>query len=123
MALGWLRRGFGGMLDAGATTFWEVWEDDASQCQGTSSSPVYLFSRYLAGLYPLEPGYRKIGIDPHPSGLKRLRVALTTPHGLVRVAWERTDAGLDYALTLPEGLRDHPVVVTTPGLNVVLRCL
>jgi hypothetical protein len=112
LALAWLKRGFGGMLDAGATTFWETWEDDASQCQGTSSSPVYLFARYLAGLYPLAPGYRKIGVDPHPSGLKRLTATLTTPHGPVGIAWRRTAQGLDYTLTLPAKLRDAPVVVS-----------
>lgn len=120
LALAWLKRGFGGMLDAGATTFWEVWEDDASQCQGTSSSPVYLFARYLAGLYPLEPGYRKIGIDPHPSGLKHLTATLTTPLGLVKIAWGRTAQGLDYTLTLPAKLRDAPVIVADRAGSVQL---
>ncbi|MSS69971.1 MAG: hypothetical protein EXS64_00630 [Candidatus Latescibacteria bacterium] len=120
LALAWLKQGFGRMLDAGATTFWETWEDDASQCQGTSGSPVYLFARYLAGLYPLEPGYRKIGIDPHPSGLKHLTATLTTPHGPVRIAWQRTKQGLDYTLTLPAKLRDAPVVVSDRAGDVRL---
>ncbi len=124
LALGWLKRGFGNMLDAGATTFWEVWEDDASQCQGTSSSPVFLFSRYLAGFFPLEPGYRRIGVDPHASGLERLAATLTTPHGLVKVSWERKTEGLDYSLSLPEALRDVPVAVSNPeGVKVRLSVL
>ena len=119
LALGWLKRGFGRMLDAGATTFWEVWEEDASQCQGTGSSPLYLFARYLAGVYPLEPGYRRIGVDPHPSGLGRLGAKLTTPKGLAEVEWRRTGEGLDYTLKLPETLRDAPVVVADPGRVIV----
>ncbi|MBI2951590.1 hypothetical protein HYY27_05815, partial [bacterium] len=120
LALTWLKQGFGRMLSAGATTFWEVWEDDASQCQGTSSSPVYLFARYLAGLYPLEPGYRRIGIDPHPCHLKRLSATLTTPHGPVKIAWRRTTHGLDYTLTLPANLRDASVTVSDRAGSVRL---
>jgi alpha-L-rhamnosidase len=89
------------MLAQGSTTLWETWEPSASQCQGTGAAPVYLFARYLAGLYPREPGYRVIGLDPHPCGLDTVQATLNTPHGEVRVQWQRQEERIVYHLRVP----------------------
>jgi len=108
LALNWLR-GFGKMLDEGPGTLWETWEPYASQCQSAGAPVAYLFARYLAGVYPAEPGYRVIGMDPHPADLERLDAVLNTPHGRIGVKWIRTADGLGYELDLPEKLCGRPV--------------
>lgn len=53
---------YGMMLEHGATTFWEtaVGGDDfgyaGSLCHGWAAVPVYLYFRYVVGLYPTNPG-------------------------------------------------------------------
>ncbi len=109
VAMAWMRKGYGKMLDYGSTTLWETWEPSASQCQGTGAAPGYLFSRYLGGLYPVEPGYRVIGIDPHPAGLGHLRACFSTVEGKVDVRWEKREDGLAYHLKIPEKWRGRPI--------------
>ena len=107
-ALRQLRR-FGRMIDEGPGTLWETWEPYASQCQSSGAAPAYLFARYLAGIYPAEPGYRVIGIGPHPADLNHLQAVLATPWGPIGVRWVKTRDGLDYHLTLPPKLRGRAV--------------
>ena len=97
------------MLDEGPGTLWETWEPYASQCQSAGAPVAYLFARYLAGVYPAEPGYRVIGMDPHPVDLDHLHAVLNTPHGRSGVKWTMTEEGLEYELDLPEKLRGRPV--------------
>ena len=109
IALRWLRNNITKMLDRGPGTLWETWEPNASVCQGTGAAPAYLFSRYLAGVYPAEPGYGVIGIDPHPGDLKFLQATLLTPHGPIGVHWQNINGRLDYRLSLPPQLEGRPV--------------
>lgn len=118
MAVRWLRRGFGAMLKCG-DTLWETWEPHASRCQSTGAAVAYLFARYLAGLYPAEPGYRVIGLDPHPAGLRSLRAVCATPGGEVGVAWEQKADKLECCLRVPPEWQGRPVR-PRPGINVAL---
>lgn len=117
LALGWLRQNFGAMLEAGSDTLWETWDPHASLCQGTGAGPAWLLARYLAGLHPAEPGYARIGLDPHASGLDRLRATLTTPHGPVGIDWRAADGRVRVRLALPPALSGREVV-TADGVDV-----
>ena len=99
------------MLDAGSDTLWETWFPHASHCQGTGAGPAHLFCRYLTGVFPAEPGYRTIGIDPHPAGLDHLAAVLNTPVGRIDVHWCRDGDELEYRLGLGEALRDRPITM------------
>lgn len=70
---------WGGMLRRGAVTFWEEFDPEKtgadqyemygdpygkSLCHAWGASPVYLIGRYLCGVYPTEPGYRKYIVEP-----------------------------------------------------------
>ncbi len=101
LALDWIRAGFGRMLDEGPGTLWETWQPHASLCQCTGAGVAWLFSRYLAGVYPAEPGYRRIGIDPHPCGLDYLEATLETPSGRVGLDWHVENDRMSYRLSLP----------------------
>ena len=109
------------MLDYGTDTLWETWEPCFSLSQGTGAAPVYLFARYFAGLFPKEPGYRVIGIDPHPCSLTRLRAILLLPQGEVHINWEKTGQGLAYHLKLPPALKNRPIQ-NTGGIHADIIC-
>lgn len=75
----------------GATTTWEQWICDASL---RSRDHAFLgtvddwFFKYLAGIQPAAPGYRKITIRPWlPKGLRKVSASIQTPLGLVSSSW------------------------------------
>ncbi len=113
LAIKWIGEGFGRMVEHGPGTLWETWAPHASVCQGTGAGPAYIFSRYLAGLYPAKPGYSEIGIDPHPGNLDHLNTILFTPHGKVGIQWERKNNRLKYNLQIPPGWHNRPVIANS----------
>ncbi|KAH7158374.1 hypothetical protein DER46DRAFT_558752 [Fusarium sp. MPI-SDFR-AT-0072] len=54
---------------------------DVSLAHGWSSWPVFLLPRYLAGVYPLEAGWKRIGVEPVLAGLEEVAYSLETPQG------------------------------------------
>lgn len=70
---------WGGMLESGATTFWEYFDPNEkgaaryamygdkygkSLCHAWGASPLYLIGRYLVGLKPTKPGYQTFELAP-----------------------------------------------------------
>jgi alpha-L-rhamnosidase len=101
--------GWGYMLGEGATTLWERWE----KLEGpgmNSHNHIMLgsvdawFYRVLAGLNPLSPGWREIGIKPHPLGdLTSVEAGVKTVRGRAAVSWGRDDAAFRLGFTVPAG--------------------
>ncbi|KAF4343807.1 alpha-L-rhamnosidase A [Fusarium beomiforme] len=56
---------------------------DVSLTHGWSSWPVFLLPRYLAGVYPLEAGWKRIGVEPVLAGLEKVECSLEIPQGLL----------------------------------------
>ncbi|CAM5278098.1 glycoside hydrolase family 78 protein [Streptomyces atroolivaceus] len=108
----------------GATTIWERWDSmlpDGSINPGemTSFNHYALGSvadwmhRVVAGIAPLDPGYRRILIAPQPGGgLDWAESELDTPHGVARVHWSSTAGTIELDLTVPSG---STAVVRLPG--------
>lgn len=67
-----VREKWGRMLDAGATSFWEVEEgwsaygNAGSLCHGWSAVPVYILSRLGLGVTPTAPGFASYTHDDQP---------------------------------------------------------
>ena len=70
---------WGGMISNGATSAWEAYDPkkygtehynmygdpyDCSLCHAWGSGPIYLLTRYCAGVYPTSPGARTFAIAP-----------------------------------------------------------
>ncbi|EXM21931.1 Alpha-L-rhamnosidase C-terminal domain [Fusarium oxysporum f. sp. vasinfectum] len=66
---------------------------DASLAHGWSSWPVFLLPRYLAGVYPLEAGWKRIGVEPVLAGLEEVRYSLETPQGHLSVVVHINEEG------------------------------
>ncbi|MET0908002.1 MAG: alpha-L-rhamnosidase C-terminal domain-containing protein, partial [Ilumatobacteraceae bacterium] len=77
---------------------------------------ISFLHRYVAGLQPLDPGYRTFAVAPRPGGrITRARTHHETPHGRIDVEWQiRGDVGTvtvavpvgtEANVTLPDGWR------------------
>ncbi|KAJ4244769.1 hypothetical protein NW762_014346 [Fusarium torreyae] len=78
---------------------------DVSLAHGWSTWPVFLLPRYLAGVYPLEAGWRKIGVEPVLAGLDVVEYSLETPQGYLNVGVyvEEQERSGTIKLLVPEG--------------------
>ncbi len=89
-----LQDNYDAMVLKGATTFWET--DDGgdafsyagSLCHAWSSLPVYYCHRYVLGVMPLEPGFRRFQVKPYPGHLTHASGTVPTPHGNISVSWQ-----------------------------------
>ena len=66
-----MRRFWGGMLDRGATTAWEMFEGrhrpglpTRSWCHGWAAGPAWLLPAYVLGVRPASPGWKSVTISP-----------------------------------------------------------
>ncbi|REE56284.1 alpha-L-rhamnosidase-like protein [Paenibacillus taihuensis] len=123
---------WGGMLDNGATTFWESYTVRAdagakrdfhdalttytaygsyrmSLCHAWSSTPVKWIGEVVLGVQPLSPGYSTVRITPTPvGGIRSCSGTVNTPHGDLNVQWYY-DADGEFRI----------VVNAPPGVTVI----
>lgn len=78
---------WGYMLYNGATTFWETLrgEKTDSLCHAWSSVPIYIFWRYVMGIYPKGLGFTEISITPLANSGLSGEGKLKTPKGIYSV--------------------------------------
>ncbi len=63
-------------------------------------------SRHILGIEPLEPGFKKVRIEPHLGHLDWAEGTFPTPYGLIRVSARKTDDGnIKTDIKLPKGVR------------------
>ncbi|GGD82352.1 alpha-L-rhamnosidase-related protein [Paenibacillus nasutitermitis] len=100
-----VREYWGGMLDLGATTFWEEYDPAIpaerqydmygdkfrkSLCHAWGAAPIYLIGKYMLGVKPTEPGYSRYQVEPKLCGLEWIEGKVPTPDGEIAVymdAW------------------------------------
>jgi hypothetical protein len=92
---------WGGMLDLGATSFWEEYDPakkgaehyamygrpfGKSLCHAWGASPIYLLGKYYLGVKPLTAGYATYEVVPNLGGLQWMEGTVPTPQGDITVA-------------------------------------
>lgn len=122
-ALDWIRQYWGGMLDEGATSFWEAYdpswykEDFHSSLQsdnrsgyfvslahGWSSGPTPWLMEQVLGINPTGPGFSTVDIRPDLVDLEWARGAEPTPHGLLKVDARHEGTATAITVDIPEGV-------------------
>ena len=74
------------MIDNGATGVWEEWDGGRSHLHNCYNGIGSWFYEALGGIRALEPGYRRVRIDPQvPDGLEWVKVTQETPYGPISV--------------------------------------
>jgi hypothetical protein len=99
-----IRRYWGGMLNLGATSFWEKYNPKEtgaehyamygrpfgkSLCHAWGASPLYLFGKYYLGVKPVSPGYKTYSIEPNLGGLQWIEGVVPTPEGEIKVYMDK----------------------------------
>ena len=97
--------GWAHWLQFGDGTLREKWDDTYSHNHimfGDISAWAY---EYLAGIVPLEPGFRKVAIRPNfVKGLESFSARHMTPHGEIKVAWKIVDGRMEVERSVPAGI-------------------
>lgn len=80
---------WGYWLSKGATTCWEGWDERARSYNhfyfGTIDNWFY---QYLAGIQPVEPGYKRFCVKPYVCGsVTQVQAKVGTPYGTISVKW------------------------------------
>lgn len=94
---------WGGMLQLGATSFWETYDPTESGamhyamygfkygkslCHAWGSGPIYLLGRYCLGVFPTSPGYRTFTVKPQAGSYRSFRGAVPLPDGKVEISYQ-----------------------------------
>ena len=101
---------FGPMIDASTSTLWEGWGVGAKGFGGGSynhawsGGPLTLLSQYIAGIDPIEVGYKKVKISPRWGRLKQVSARLDAPQGPIEVRFEIVDQDLRGSILIPAGI-------------------
>ncbi len=109
-----IRENWQSMLEFGATTCWETFKNSScspqgsptrSHCHGWSAGVNYFLSKYVLGVYPLKPGFKKVLIAPNAVDLHYAKGQVPTHWGAIAVEWEKTRKGLDIKVDAPKELQ------------------
>ena len=90
----------------GETTLGEYWEKNPrSHCHDMMGHIIEWYYNGIAGIRPLEPGFRRVRIDPYlPESVNRFACSYETPRGCIRVCGERRDGQAAFTAEVPEGI-------------------
>jgi len=106
------------MLERGTTITWEAWDQKYKPNQDWNhawgAAPANILPRFVLGVQPLAPGWRRARIKPVPGTLTRAEGVVPTPRGPIRVEWT---GGERFALTiaLPAAMSAAIELPAAPG--------
>ncbi len=129
--LGVIRNYWGGMLEEGATSWWEAydpsWEKKdfhahlqadngtgyfVSLAHGWSAAPTSWLTERVLGVRPTGGGFKTVDIAPELGDLEWAEGDVPTPRGNLRVRVEKQKFGLKLTAIVPEGSKAS---LTVPG--------
>ncbi|MFN6017307.1 MAG: hypothetical protein ACK49N_06995 [Verrucomicrobiota bacterium] len=92
------RKAWGWMLDGGATTWWEVFDERWSHCHYWAGAPSWQMSRRILGLdVTLHDGRPVIRIAVHPGSLQQAEGRVAFPGvGFADISWRREGESIVY---------------------------
>lgn len=137
-ALDWIREFWGGMMSAGATSFWEAYDPSwpkanfheslqadngqgyfVSLCHGWSSGPTAWLTEQILGIQPQAAGFSQVSIRPDLAGLEWARGAEPTPHGPIKVDLRGRGGAIETTLDLPDGVTADVSIPAPKGATAV----
>ncbi len=100
-ATDYMRYYWGGMIQRGATTWWEKFSPDSdeeeptaiSRCHGYGVSASYFLVSEFLGLRPADPGFKQVYFNPNLTAMESATASVPTPHGTIKLDWRFTDEG------------------------------
>jgi alpha-L-rhamnosidase len=137
-ALNWIRKYWGGMLNEGATSFWEGYDPSwykgsdfhaslqadaisgyrVSLAHGWSSGVMPWLMEEVLGIHPRAPGFSQLDIRPDLIDLQWAKGAEPTPHGLLNISITRESVTIDLP---PDTTARVSVPVASPTAQVLVN--
>ncbi len=112
------------MVESGTTITWEAWDQKYKPNQDWNhawgAAPANLLPRFVLGAQPLEPGWKKARIRPHPGGLSHAKGRVPSPLGPILIEW-KCGPLFELSLELPAGMTarvDLPAVAGSRGVAI-----
>jgi alpha-L-rhamnosidase len=107
-----MQRRYKGLGENGNSTLWERWPE-WSEHPGTinhswSGGPLTLLSEQMAGIRPLEPGWKRFAVAPRPGSLNAFAASVALPQGEMRLAAEKAGNQWFVTVQIPEGTAASP---------------
>lgn len=97
---------------------WNVQPDSNSQWSHCPVAPLYLMHMGIAGISPLEPGFKKVRIRPQPADLEQVNLLAHTVAGTIYFKTEGRRGNRRLEITLPEGMEGMLVVPADERLDL-----
>ncbi len=139
-ALDWIRQYWGGMIDEGATSFWEGYDpswykqdfhlslqaDDTTGYQtslahGWSSGVTPWIMEQILGIQPRSAGFGEVDIRPDLLDLAWAQGGEPAPRGILKVSMRREN-GYKTTVDLPEGtIARVSLPVSSPGESILVN--
>jgi hypothetical protein len=141
-ALDWIRQYWGGMVNEGATSFWEGYDpswykDDfhaslqademsgyrVSLAHGWSSGATPWLMEQVLGIHATGPGFSSVDIRPDLIDLQWVKGGEPTPRGMLTVSIRKTQHGsTETVLDLPPGIQARVnIPVPNPNARVLVN--
>ncbi|MBS1802963.1 MAG: alpha-L-rhamnosidase [Acidobacteria bacterium] len=92
------------MLDLGLSTWAETPEPTRSDCHAWSASPNYDLLTIIAGIHSAAPGFSRVQIAPHLTGLHQLDASMPLRSGEIKVTYRLSQDHWIATVTLPADL-------------------
>ncbi len=88
----------------GETTLGEYWENNPrSHCHDMMGHIIEWYYNGIAGIKPLEPGFKKISIKPHmPESMNEFECSYNSVNGLIKVSAKRNGDKVDVKVSVPD---------------------
>jgi len=116
-------RSWWNMLQAGSTMTWEAWDlkykNNLDWNHAWGAAPANIIPRFILGVRPLEPGFKKVLIQPQPGPLERVSGIIPTPRGPVAISIRNNPEGpMEMKLDIPPGMTARVGLAQRPGAPV-----
>ena len=97
------------MIELGSTMTLEAWDwkykNNLDWNHAWGAAPANMLPRYLLGVRPLEPGFRRVLIQPQPASLSHVAGTVPTPLGPIVVAVDtQADGSRELQMSIPNGV-------------------
>ncbi|MFB3779110.1 MAG: family 78 glycoside hydrolase catalytic domain [Bryobacteraceae bacterium] len=117
---------WGYMVENGATTMWELWQNRTGPSMNSHNHPMFgsvggWFYSALAGINPdpVAPGFQRIRIEPQVvRDLGWASGSVETPRGTVASSWSRSGSALKLEVAIPVG-SEAEIHIPKLGLGTV----
>lgn len=83
-------------------SFLEMW-DTGDLSHAWIGTPMVQMSGMILGITPIEPGFKRFQIAPHPCGLEWAKGTVPTPIGNIDVSWKKMSNKFEITFRVPKG--------------------